>query len=224
MANSLKRMTSLGRAAPAGDFLLAHDVHLVESFPTVGELEVLVIDLQPERLGFLVGGGLIDGQTVCPLLVVSRDNALAVDLQEIFSRDQAIDDHAVTGGLERRVDVSGKGGGRLAAAFFVDLKANLFSFGPNLPTLTPRASAWPVLALRLIHQEGVGGVRESASKLEVAQYPYSFKRIPFSVIWAVSVFHQIDRGVVKIYEGNAFVSGKRPALIRRNFSNSGCLT
>ena len=91
--------------------------------------------------------------------------------------------------------------GEVDGAFFVDLKANLFSFGPNLPDLTPRASAWPVLAL--VDPPGRSGRSEGISQCsEAAQHPYSFM-IPFSVISRRFVFHQIDR-VVKIYEGNAF--------------------
>ena len=178
-------------------------MHLVESFPTVGELEVLVIDLQPERLGFLVGGGLIDGQTVCPLLVVSRDNAWPSTCKRYSPGTKPLTI------MRSRADwrdgwMFPEKGEVDWRRFFVDLKANLFSFGPNLPDTYPTGFRLAGFGIEVDPPGRSGGVRESASVLEVAQYPYSFKRIPFSVILGVFVFHQIDRGVVKIYEGNAF--------------------
>ena len=68
---------------------------LVEGFPAVGELKVLVVDLKAKGVGFPVGGRLVQQEPVGPFLVASGNHLLPIDFEEIFSCSQAFDDHEV---------------------------------------------------------------------------------------------------------------------------------
>ena len=76
----------------------ADDMHLVERFPAVGELLILVVDRLCERpLAAMVSGGGIDGYAFCPFIVaVAVTTCFAVDGQprsspgSKFSDDQQV--------------------------------------------------------------------------------------------------------------------------------------
>ena len=64
-----------GRGAGA----LADDVDLIEGLPVVEELQVLVVDGGAEGFGFLMGGGVVDGHALRPLLVAGGGDFLAIN-------------------------------------------------------------------------------------------------------------------------------------------------
>ena len=85
-----------GKGATAGRFFsFADDVDLVESFPAVGELKILVVDGSAEGFGFAMGGRGIDGDSVGPVAMLGGGNGDAIYGEGVVAGSEIGDDEGV---------------------------------------------------------------------------------------------------------------------------------